>query len=69
VVFVSSIRAKAVKQAEFIHKTIGATSFHFDIGKTVGERYIKGGNSVIKTSTVQATFVDGKLITMFPKLR
>jgi len=63
------LELKAVKQAEFIHKTTGATSFRFDMGKAVGEGYIKGGNSVIETSTVQAVFRNGKLYTMYPKLR
>lgn len=63
------LQLKAVKQAEFIYKTTGATSFRFNMGKTIGEGYLKRGNSVVETSTVQAIFINGKLITIFPKLR
>jgi RHS repeat-associated protein len=56
-------------QAEFIRT--GATSVTVDMGRIIGEGFIKGGGarSYRTTTEVQAFFKDGGLVTLFPKLR
>ncbi len=49
----------------------GKTSFTFDMGKPIGEGYLKGGGAgSYRTATqVQAVFKDGELNTLYPLLK
>ncbi|MGF9797985.1 hypothetical protein, partial [Brevibacillus agri] len=59
----------AVQRAETIFRQTGKTVFDFDMGEIIGEGYLRGGGNVINTTKVQAVFKDGKLVTLYPKLR
>ncbi len=63
------VELQAVKKAEFIFQQTGKTSFSFSMEKTIGEGYLRKGTSVVQTTNVQAVFRNGKLYTMYPKLR
>ena len=61
---------EAVKQAQKIYKETGQKSFNFAMKNEVGEGYLSGGNSgIIRTTKVHAQFKNGKLNTLYPKLK
>lgn len=66
-----NIQLEAVKKAEQQFASTGKTSFTFDMGKIVGEGYLKegGAGSYRLSSNIQAVFKDGKLLTLYPLLR
>lgn len=45
----------------------GESSFSFDMGRIIGEGYMKGGGNRVEASQVQAVFRNNKLYTMYPK--
>jgi len=59
----------AISRANTIFRQTGRASFTFDMGEVVGEGYLRGGGQVISSSRVTAVFRNGKLVTIFPKLR
>ncbi|GAB2700591.1 hypothetical protein GCM10027037_26800 [Mucilaginibacter koreensis] len=70
--FISNvIQLEALNKAKQIYNTTGKTSFTFDMGYTVGEGYLKGGDNghVTTTSDVQAVFRNGQPYTLYPELK
>lgn len=59
----------AAQRAETIFRQTGRTAFSFNYGQVVGEGYTRGGSQLLNTSRVQAVFRNGKLYTLYPKLR
>lgn len=59
----------AAQRAETIFRQTGKSSFRFNMEGTIGEGYIKGGGSYLQTNQVQAVFRNGKLYTLYPKLK
>ena len=64
------LQLEAVKLAQTEFTKTGKTSIILDMKKSIGEGFLKGGGngSYRTTSTVQAYFKDGNLITLFPKI-
>ena len=69
--FSNEIQLEAAKMAQSQFAATGKTTFRFDMGKLVGEGYLKGGGagSYRTTTQVQAVFKDGQLNTLYPLLK
>ena len=67
----NELQLEALNMANSQFAATGKTSFTFDMGKLVGEGFLKGGGagSYRATNQVQAVFKDGKLNTLFPLLQ
>jgi hypothetical protein len=60
---------RAIARADAIFKQTGERILKFDLGEIIGEGFLKGGVVYKKTSKVQAIYKNGKLFTIYPKLR
>lgn len=69
--FSNELQLEAVNMAKAQFAANGKTSFKFNMGKSVGEGYLKGGGagSYRATTQVQAVFKNGLLHTLYPLLR
>jgi len=65
------LQLEAAKIAQTQFAASGKTTFTFNMGKVVGEGYLRGGGagSYRMTTEVQAVFKDGKLHTLFPLIK
>jgi hypothetical protein len=69
--FSNELQLEAVKMAETRFNSTGETGFPFDMGKLVGEGYLKGGGagSYRTTTQVWAQFKNGQLNTIYPLIQ
>lgn len=65
----NQIQLNAAQRAETIYNQTGRNSFSFDMGENIGEGYLRGGQNLVSSSKVTAVFRNGKLYTLYPKLR
>lgn len=65
----NQIQLNVAQRAQTIYQQTGKTSFSFDMGKMVGEGYLRGGSDLIRTSNVQAVLRNSELYTMYPLLK
>ncbi|WP_321959581.1 RHS repeat-associated core domain-containing protein, partial [Burkholderia cenocepacia] len=67
--FVSNVdQLDAIQRGTAKMNASGENSVTFDMGRTVGEGYRKGGGAVVSTSEVTVVRRDGNIVTAFPKL-
>jgi RHS repeat-associated protein len=66
----NQLQLEAIKRVEAEFLATGSSNITIDMGKVVGEGFLKGGGvgSYRTSQSVQAFFKDGKLLTIFPKL-
>ncbi|WP_240327249.1 RHS repeat-associated core domain-containing protein [Burkholderia sp. IDO3] len=67
--FVSNVdQLDAIQRGTAKMNASGESSITFDMGRTVGEGYRKGGGPVLSASDVTIVRRDGSIVTAFPKL-
>jgi hypothetical protein len=69
--FSNELQLEAVNMAKSQFAATGKTSFTFDMGRSIGEGYLKGGGrgSYRTTTRVTASFKNGQLNTLYPRLQ
>ncbi|AAY90835.1 filamentous hemagglutinin family protein, intein-containing [Pseudomonas protegens Pf-5] len=62
--------SEAFQKAQAIYRKTGQTSVTVDLGRVIGEGYLKGGGSYVQTTKAVVRFdINGKPYTAYPKLR
>jgi RHS repeat-associated protein len=69
--FSDKLQLEAVNQANAQFAATGKSTFTFDMGKLIGEGYLKGGGagSYRTTTQVQAVYKNGQLNTLYPLIK
>lgn len=62
--------SEAIQKAQILHKKTGQTSITVDVGRVIGDGYLKGGVTYAQTTKAVVRFdSSGKPYTAYPKLR
>ena len=63
-------QAEAIQKAQVIYNKTGQTSVTVDLGRAIGDGYLKGGQTYVQTARAVIRFdSNGRPYTAYPKLR